>query len=235
MAQIDDLAAYYQNLLIAQYHDRPRAMDTIYDVSRETLSDLVWQAIRDGFDVETAVGAQLDLIGAYAGVTREISTTVTNRPDPAFGYSNANVVAFGVDGYGAGNFQRTYPVNTSLGDTNYRFLIKMKIIQNSGDHSLKSIDDYLELYYGDQVNVTDNKNMVLTYHFPVFMRTIMDIAVQKELLPAPAGVDILLVSNNNPNGDFGFSVAGTADADVNGYGFAAYVGGSYSVIYAGQT
>jgi len=71
MAEIDNLVDYYQNLLIMQYHDLPRAMDTIGDVSRETLSDMVWKAVRDCFDYQTAIGIQLDILGRYVGALRK--------------------------------------------------------------------------------------------------------------------------------------------------------------------
>lgn len=66
MSQTD---SYYSNLLIMQYHSKPRAKATI-EASVALLPDDLMQDVLRGFDVETAVGKQLDIIGSYVGVDR---------------------------------------------------------------------------------------------------------------------------------------------------------------------
>jgi hypothetical protein len=196
MAEIDDLTAYYQNLLIMQYHDKSRARDTIGDVTNQTLSDMVFTAVRDCFDLETAVGAQLDTVAKYLGLSR-------------------------------------YPLGESIDDGTLRFLIKMKIVYNNSDMTLKSINDYINTFFGDQILVVDNADMSLTYEFNLANLATITLAANAGVLPRPAGVAIILAGVLNPNGDFGFSFAGTADAQVNGYGvngYATYEGGTYERI-----
>lgn len=66
MSVFDD---YYANLLIMQYHNKPRAKETI-KVSTASIPDQLILDIINGFDINTAVGSQLDLLGIYVGVDR---------------------------------------------------------------------------------------------------------------------------------------------------------------------
>lgn len=61
--------SYYSNLLILQYHDKPKAKATIEAVVSLLPDDLI-QEVTNGFDIETAVGKQLDILGEYIGVDR---------------------------------------------------------------------------------------------------------------------------------------------------------------------
>lgn len=60
---------YYSNLLILQYHNKPKAKATIEAVVN-LLPDGLIQEVTNGFNLETAVGKQLDVLGEYIGVDR---------------------------------------------------------------------------------------------------------------------------------------------------------------------
>lgn len=78
MTQASDLVDYYVNTLILQYAGKPKAAATIgavvYPVIMPTASGtLLPNDVQGGFNVtgsSIAVGAQLDVIGLYAGVVR---------------------------------------------------------------------------------------------------------------------------------------------------------------------
>lgn len=57
-------AEYLANLLIIQYHDKPKAKSTIMALGSQFPIDLMF-AVRDGFDLNTATGKQLDILGKY--------------------------------------------------------------------------------------------------------------------------------------------------------------------------
>lgn len=67
---VQELVDYYVNLLIKQYHDKDKAKAHIDALITDIVSNALPFDIRDGFDPETAVGAQLDLIDKYVGVGR---------------------------------------------------------------------------------------------------------------------------------------------------------------------
>lgn len=60
---------YYSNLLILQYHGKPKARATI-EKTVGLLPDSLIQEVINGFDIQTSVGKQLDILGEYVGVDR---------------------------------------------------------------------------------------------------------------------------------------------------------------------
>lgn len=72
-----DYAKYLSNLLIIQYHDKPKAKATIEAVGQGFPVDLIF-AVRDGFSLETAIGKQLDILAKYLGTDRFYIDTTGN-------------------------------------------------------------------------------------------------------------------------------------------------------------
>ena len=68
----DELKEYYANLLIVQYHGRPKASGMIKALVDTVLMNQIPMAMEDAFDLETAVGKQLDILGGRLGVTRNV-------------------------------------------------------------------------------------------------------------------------------------------------------------------
>lgn len=69
MAEEFDYAKYLSNLLIIQYHDKPKAIETIKSVGSLFPLSLIL-AVRDVFNIDTATGKNLDMLGKYLGVSR---------------------------------------------------------------------------------------------------------------------------------------------------------------------
>lgn len=66
-----ELTQYYADLLILQYKGKPRAVETIKAFVDMVIANQLPLALQDAFNLDTATGAQLDVIGKYAGVTRD--------------------------------------------------------------------------------------------------------------------------------------------------------------------
>lgn len=64
-----DYAKYLVNLLIIQFHNKPKAKATIEALGQMFPVDLIL-AVRDAFSIDTAVGKQLDILAKYVGVNR---------------------------------------------------------------------------------------------------------------------------------------------------------------------
>ena len=60
---------YYSNLLILQYHNKPKARATI-EATTDLMPDNLIQDVISGFDINTAAGKQLDILGEYIGLDR---------------------------------------------------------------------------------------------------------------------------------------------------------------------
>lgn len=65
-----DIQEYYKNLLIIQYHDKPKAKATIVLLVNCATGDEIQQQMYEAFDLDVAVGKQLDMIGYFVGVKR---------------------------------------------------------------------------------------------------------------------------------------------------------------------
>lgn len=194
----DQIVAYYTNLLIIQYHNQPKAQATIAALIRELTSSAVMLDVRDGYDLETAVGHQLDILGKYIGIDRFYEGQIL---DGYFAFTNYNEVVIpdtkrGFDDYtdfpsNNGRFLTYHDVlgvGLRLGDDDYRFILKLKILQNNIDHSHKSIDDGIYLFFGDSIRADSPGNMVMYYFVPVAETEIIKVAIQKKVLPRPMGV-----------------------------------------------
>ena len=77
-----DLSDYYKNLLIVQYHEKEKAQAEVGLNAKTFAGDWVMSEIENIPDIDTAEGAQLDLIGKIVGRSR-----------------NANGFTFGQDFY----------------------------------------------------------------------------------------------------------------------------------------
>lgn len=65
-----ELIDYYANLLIIQYRGKSKAYAHIQTLVTPVIMNQMPIAVEDAFDLETAVGVQLDVLGKYNGVTR---------------------------------------------------------------------------------------------------------------------------------------------------------------------
>lgn len=65
-----ELIDYYAKLLILQYRGKPKAFATIQTLVAPVIMDQLPTQVQDAFDLGSAIGVQLDVIGKYAGVSR---------------------------------------------------------------------------------------------------------------------------------------------------------------------
>lgn len=121
----------YLSLVTSEHNQKPRFMTMVQNVI-QPLADTVYQIrlLAGLFDVDTAVGNQLDILGQWIGVSRNISVPLTG-------------VYFSLDTVGLGFNQGTWfssfnPVTglTVLPDDAYRVLLRARIANNSWDGSI---------------------------------------------------------------------------------------------------
>lgn len=155
----EELKEYYADLLIIQYQNKPKAYDTIKALVDGVIMNQLPLEVQAAFDLDTAVGAQLDIIGKYAGVSRY-----------AYDFNGA----------------------VTLNDTDYRILIKMKVVQNNSGSSLAAIQDLLYRYFQGAFLVFDYSNMHISYYFDASYGSnqLAEILVKEDALPKPMGVQM---------------------------------------------
>lgn len=162
-------------------------------IARERLASL-----REDFDVDTAIGAQLDAVGVRVGVSRILPMTLT---DVYFALDDTGGI-----GLDLGVWKGVYdPVDgtTTLGDETYRAVIKAKIAQNHWDGTRGSLPDFLGEVLGQfgqpakVLDLEDLDTMHVVLHltketsppivWELFSRRIIDVTA--------AGVSVDLVDN----------------------------------------
>lgn len=78
---LQDLTRYYSDLLAYEYRGKPNATRQIQLYAKQALADFFAVELLSAYDIELAVGNQLDTIGKYVGVERNIGPA---SPPPLF-------------------------------------------------------------------------------------------------------------------------------------------------------
>lgn len=74
MATDQELIDYYADLLIIQYRGKPRAYATIQARVKPIIMNQLPLAVQNAYNIDTAIGKQLDILGKYVGVARTVLT-----------------------------------------------------------------------------------------------------------------------------------------------------------------
>nr|WP_310616923.1 DUF2612 domain-containing protein [Pantoea cypripedii] len=147
--------------LITNYHaGKPKFVQHV-DLSTRPLTDAstALQGLITAFDIDSAVGVQLDVLGEWIGRSR-----VVNQPISGvyFSFDTDNL------GWDQGVWQGPYDPDdgyTSLSDDTYRIVLKAKIAINNWDgtnDSLKSILDAALEGSGIRMAIVDNQDMSIS-------------------------------------------------------------------------
>lgn len=144
------------------------------------------------WNVNTAIGHGLDVLGRIVGVTRVLQLPGT---EDYFGFDQATpgVFPFG-EGifYGGGGATDNY----ALSDGAFRKLVLAKALANICDGSIPAINQILINLFSTYGNcyVTDGGDMTMTYTFGATLSPVdFAIVTQSGVLPRPAGVSVTVV------------------------------------------
>lgn len=133
----------YTDLVTSQHADKLNFLAAL-TISCQPLADLsaLLSNIPHLFDVDYAEGQQLDVVGQWVGVTRDLSVPISGV---YFAFDTAGV------GFDEGVWMGPYdPATgiTQLSDYYYRILIKIRILNNHWDGSLSSAYDLVNQIFG---------------------------------------------------------------------------------------
>lgn len=227
---------FYEQLLIIQYYNAPRARaeigleGSVWQVTKEFIDSL-----QDKFELDQLSGGRMDMIGRLVGVNRIVPFVIAKRffgfsdnPDSA-GFANK----FDPSWIGAPFFDARASAYTltQLNDSDYLFLIKAKIAFNQVHGVLSGDVTNLQAVIGflfPGAIVIDNKDMTLTLSLP------FDVSLERlriinnsGLIPSPQGVGYATIFQSIVSGTFGFS------NNSNSLGFAnkndpSWIGGIFA-------
>ena len=239
MTIIEQLKKYYADLLIIQYSEKAKARATIELITsilipaNSETDNLLFNDIEDGFNIEDSIGAQLDLLGKYIGFSRSfIEISYDDGTYFAFTEYSSPTIPSDVEGFLDYSTIKdglilTYDdvhSDSKLNDADYRMMLKLKIVLNNANGTTKQINDSLYSFFGDGIKLDSGGTMKQIYFFDQSLLDIVTFALQKNLLPKPAGVQIIGVIPEVAGGYLSLIDYNTPLAEYANYaGFRTYV------------
>lgn len=191
----------YPNFITSEHNQKPNFMalvamlcGSMYEATQVT------QSLVPAFSLETAMGAQLDIVGLWVGQSRvipgiliagffgfsELSSGLPDGLQQPFGeLINPSIggVFFELGGTAAGT--------TTLNDAQYLTILKARIARNQSNGTLTALEQALLFIFGVGCKVVDNgtKSLAITVTSPI---TPVDqsLLTGLDILPRPAGVAI---------------------------------------------
>lgn len=229
----EELLTYYANKLILQYRTKEKAPEHIKALLKVIILFELLVDIENGFSIDDSEGVQQDIVGKYLDVNRIIHGTAFIRD--YWGYCEYTDVSpftfFSYSIYGeiAPDVQiRTYEESSQslyeLTDEEFRFVMRMKIIQNNSNHSAYEIDRFIYRYFPGQAifsDFIDRGNMSIAYIFNESSERMVTILISENLLPKPAGVAVTVSFVPDINHLFGYSTYSGVYPDFI-YGYIEY-------------
>lgn len=204
VASVED----YANLVTSEHVVQPNFMASLAALTRGFVEDN--NALRlypAQFDLDVAVGAQLDVVGQWVGLSRRLRVPVSGV------YFAFDTVGVGFDeGVWMGPFDPSTGL-VSLDDETYRLMLYAKIAANTWDGSLGAAERILaEIFVsspGTLVFIQDNFDMTMTIGLAGAIPSALFVALLAQeyipLRPAAVGSSVVVTS---VDGDplFGFDV-----------------------------
>ena len=170
---MEDLIRYFTNLLILQYKNKPRAKATIETLTRNAFSDtqnnIFPIEVQNAYNLDTAVGKQLDVLGKYLGYDRILPIPIDNtfkfaeydgsiNPEQGYSEYNDNKTTYPYAEYRYSTYDYYYMVNAP-----YRKVLKMISYLKGKPLSLGNINDALEYAFNGDIYAVE-KDKEIEYH-----------------------------------------------------------------------
>ena len=193
------LEDYYVARMSSIYRSKPKASATVALFAKQMLADGLALEIPTTLEIDTAVGAQLDLIGKYVGAPRDVGVA-DNRPyfgfvtyDYPAGVQNPEgfviYTSLAINATGVWfEYEFTGKSSSQLPDFSYRQLLKLKILTNFNFNTMSDVQAQITGFFPNQLQLRDNQDMTLTYFYGGTFQ--LPLSVLESALPRPMGVKV---------------------------------------------
>lgn len=150
----------YLSLVAPEHRDSPKFMAELTALL-QPLVDMqnFFLVLKNAFDLDNAIGVQLDQVGQWVGRTRNIDTPLQNV---YFSFDEPGL------GYDQGNWKGPFdPANglSVLDDDSYRLLLRAKIAANAWDGTVDGANNVLNIVFGPlgtKFFLVDHQDMSMT-------------------------------------------------------------------------
>lgn len=147
----------YLDRITSQHRQRPKFVAVVDAVTRPVVElQALLEEVRRAFDLDDAVGVQLDQVGEWVGRSRDLSTPLEGV---YFAWNEEGV------GWGQGSWQGRFDPDSgliSLPDDTYRVLLKAKVAANGWNGSRDGAYEIWEAAFADLgmiIVIQDNQDM----------------------------------------------------------------------------
>jgi len=196
----------YLGLVTAFHRGKPKFAATIRAIVEPVVAQQAFiKHLPLDFDLDQAIGVQLDAVGEWVGRSRFVQTPIAGA-------------WFSLDdeqrGFDRGVWLQPFDTPdgiTRLDDETFRTLLRAKIAANNWDGTLPAAKAALEIIFpsGDtQLVITDNQDMTITFGVAGVIPSALFIALLSDgylpLKPEGVRADYLITTVNGPL--FGFDV-----------------------------
>lgn len=196
----------YLALITAFHRGKPKFAATVRALVEPVVSQQNFMAhLPLDFDLDQAIGAQLDAVGEWVGRTRFVQTPIASA---WFSFDDEP------RGFDRGVWLQPFDTPsgiTRLDDETYRTLLRAKIAANNWDGTLPAAKEALEIIFpgGEtQIVITDNQDMMITFGVAGVIPSALFIALLSDgylpLKPEGVRADYLITTVDGPL--FGFDV-----------------------------
>jgi hypothetical protein len=215
----------YTSLITSKHNQKPKFMDMVANVAQPFADNVaVVQSLYQKFDIDVAVGDQLDKVGEWIGASRQISVPLTgvyfSLDDPLLGFDQ---------GVWFNSFNPVSGV-TFLDDEGYRTLLRARIANNRWSGSIEdayAIWDTAFAGTGVGILIQDYGNMhmlmALTGAIPNAVTLALFRGGYLNIKPAGVKIDGYLTPSVDDAPYFGFDVdnAFIAGFDTGAWGISS--------------
>lgn len=185
----------YLDLITSEHNQQPQFMalvNLIAGAIGDTTAAIT--SLTAAFDLDQAVGVQLDAIGLWVGQPRVITNVLLLG---FFGFAdNAAALTFGeISNPSIGGVfyeqDATYQQSTTLSDSDYRTILRARIVRNQSNGTLGAVEQALSFIFNVPAKVSDigNLSLAIIISAPI-TQTQQALLSTLDLLPRPAGVSI---------------------------------------------
>jgi len=185
----------WTDLVISQHVNKPKFMSALGIVAG-AIQEIqgVIASMPSKFDVDGASGDQLDKVGEWVGRKRVVEDILTPE---FFGFSDdLAALPFGeqINVSIGGRFYEkgeSFSSSSTLGDPEYRTILKAKIVRNQWDGSIEGLENALQFVFNTTAAVIDVGNLSLDVKIGRPITGIeKTLLTQFDLLPRAGGVKI---------------------------------------------
>jgi hypothetical protein len=206
----------YLGLITSWHADKPRFVNTVAALLQPLIdSQAMFQKLTADFDLDTAVGVQLDMVGQWIGRTRYVDMPLAGKFfsfNDSFDGTPGDSPNTGFNkGVWLGKYDTTDGISR-LDDETYRTLLKLQAIANHWDGTIPSIaDDFDRVFPGaviDDKGDTVQGLMSMDVLVPaVWLSSLMLAVLEQDFMLKPSGVRVNFIETTvSTEPLFGFNV-----------------------------